>query len=343
MDMIQSDSMQIGSQDTVSPTVVATADSLQPLSPGNIARQMQGCTPQQIDSAIQANLPARERFLSDRPDTLCIPGLPGRNPLESGGLSLGESILDARQPMQLYPELHFRSPWHEAVRAPYKLCGDDMVTGSLLLCFFVLVGFVGHTRGQLMQQTRDFFRASQGRNGTFDKVNAIPALPRLVAFLHLCLLAGLTVFAYARLSNDVFFDSASLWTLLGVYVGSFVVYFIVKRMLGGFVNWIFFSQTQRKLWTESNAYLVAIESILLFPVALAFVCLDLPPAKAIWLLLAALATAKFLLAFKALSIFFPKSYGLFHLFAYLCALELMPILALWKSLAFITDSLIIKY
>ncbi len=308
-----------------------------------IAQQMGECTPQQLDSAIQAHLPQRERVRSDRPDTLSIPGLPGHKPYESPDTLVSyEEGFFKHNPL-LHTELPYRSMGRSAVSVPYLLSRDDLVTTSLLLCFIILVYVVNRTRRQLAQQTKDFFFAPKEHNGLFAAETSIENRSRLFILFQLCLMGGLLAFAYAQYSLDFFLGQISPRMLLCIYVASFVVYFVMKRLLTSFVNWIFFPKSQQKLWSDSSSYLISVESLVFFPFALIFVYFNLPFEKSIWIFLILLLIIKIMYAFKTLTIFFPKSYGIFHLFAYLCALELMPMLALWRSLVFITDSLIVKY
>ena len=308
-----------------------------------IAQQMGECTPQQLDSAIQAHLPQRERVRSDRPDTLSIPGLPGHKPYESPDTLVSyEEGFFKHNPL-LHTELPYRSMGRSAVSVPYLLSRDDLVTTSLLLCFIILVYVVNRTRRQLAQQTKDFFFAPKEHNGLFAAETSIENRSRLFILFQLCLMGGLLAFAYAQYSLDFFLGQISPRMLLCIYVASFVVYFVMKRLLTSFVNWIFFPKSQQKLWSDSSSYLISVESLVFFPFALIFVYFNLPFEKSIWIFLILLLIIKIMYAFKTLKIFFPKSYGIFHLFAYLCALELMPMLALWRSLVFITDSLIVKY
>ncbi len=328
-------------------TIAAEADdsaTYQGFSVWRIAQQMAGCTPQQLDSAIQANLPHREKVRSTRPDTLCLPGLPGRKPYEAQE----DRIVDFdmgyfRDNAMLHTELPYRSRGMSAVPLPYRLWNDDLVTGILLLCLILLVYVFNKTRRQMAQQARDFFFAPKKHTGLFAVETSIEGNARLFIVFQLCLMGGLLTFAYAQYTLDLFLGQVSPRLLLAIYVGCFVAYFVLKRMCYGFVNWVFFSKSQQKVWNDSYSYLISLESFVFFPLALIFIFLGITFEKGIWIFLILLILIKILLGFKTLKIFFPKIHGLFHLFAYLCALELMPMLTLWMSLVFITNSLIIKY
>lgn len=308
-----------------------------------IAQRMQGCTPQQLDSVIQAHLPKRERFLSDRPDTLSIPGLPGHQAYEIEALSKVYEETFFKDNSMLHPELKVTSQGHSAVPVPYALWRDDWVTSALLVCFIILVYVVNRTRRQLVQQAKDFFFAPHERQGLFAVETAIETHASLFMVLQLSLMGGLMAFAYAQYTLDLFLGQISPYQLLVLYVGCFLAYFAVKRIMAGFVHWVFFEKNQQKQWSDSYNFLITVESILFFPLALIFVYFNISILQAALVFGILLVIFKILLMYKCYAIFFQKFYCLFHLFAYLCALELMPMLALFKSLLIVTDSLIIKF
>ena len=353
--MLQTDSLQT-IQDTTSAYRHVDVDSLSVdgeqtiyhgFSVWRIAQQLAEkgeYTDQQLDSAVQANLPVRERVRSTRPDTLSIPGLPGHKPYEAQT----DRIIDFNQgffrtsPM-FHPELPYRSCGESAVPLPYILWRDDVVTGGLLLCFVILVLTFNKMRSHLRQQSKDFFFAPRQQTGLLAVETGTASRARLLMLIQLCLLGGVMMFGYSQHQLQFFLGQLSPRWLLGIYVASFILFFISKFLLGRFVNWIFFPKSQQTTWRSTYFYLIFVESLLLFPLALTFVYFRLPFEKIVWMFLFILLSIKILLAYKAYQIFFPKFHCLLHLFVYLCALEIMPLLALCKILVMITDNLIVKY
>ncbi|MCF0198992.1 MAG: DUF4271 domain-containing protein [Bacteroidaceae bacterium] len=309
-----------------------------------IVQQMQGCTPQQIDSVIQANMPKREIRWSTRPDTLEIPGLHGTRP---------ENMLrEMPRPHEMsfflgkpywHPELPASQHGRTADPLPYTLRRDDWVTGALLLCLLILVYVIRKTWNQTKLHAKQFFYPPKLRTGPQAEQTSFEANAVYFMLFQLSLLGGLLVFAHSQTTLHLFLGQVSPYYLLGIYVGSFGLYFLVKRVLVGLVNWVFFEKTKQKLYDEACSFLVSVESVLAFPVVLAFVYFDLPFFQVALVLGILLIFAKILLLFKCYSILFGKSYCIFHLFAYLCTLEILPLIALWKALLFVTDYLIIKY
>ena len=166
---------------------------------------------------------------------------------------------------------------------------------------------------------------------------------RKITIILLSLLGGLAIFAYAQHTFDFFFVQLSPHMMMGLYVVSLLAMFAVKRIMSSLVNWIFFPKSQQKTWNDACAYLNYVEVLLFFPLLIIYIFFIATFEKTITLFLFILLSIKFLLTFKAYNIFFSKSYGVLHLFAYLCALEIMPLLALWKLLAIMTENLIVKY
>ncbi|MBQ8968286.1 MAG: DUF4271 domain-containing protein [Bacteroidaceae bacterium] len=243
----------------------------------------------------------------------------------------------------LHPELPYRTWGQSAMPVPYQLRNGDLATATLLFCLLILAYVVNQTRHQLAQQTHDFFIAPKERVGLFAVETSFENQARLLVILQLCLMCGLLALAYFMQRTDIPPYQTPPELLLAAYVGCFVAYFTAKRILSAFINWIFFPKSQQKLWNDSNSYLISVESILIFPLTVFSIYLDISAEKILLFFLFILISVKILLAYKALKIFFQKIYGLFHLFAYLCTLELMPMLILWKALGLITDNLIVKY
>ncbi len=311
-----------------------------------VANEFSGSSPSRIDSVIQARLPKRELRLSNRPDTLNIPGIEGRLGYTAVYLdNYGEAYKQGyfTEDSYLRPSLPTITYGSKATPIPYMLWRDNWVTGSLLLSFIILIYVINRTRLQFFQQAKDFFYSPSSRSSLFAEETSFESHAVFFMIFLLSLLGGLMTFVFSQYTFDLFLSQVSPYFLLFVYVCCFLAYFAIKRVSSDFANWVFFEKSQQKLWVEATSFLISIECLLIFPVALIFVYFNISIVHTLIILGIIIGLAKILLVYKCYSIFFPKFYCLFHLFAYLCALELMPMLALWKSLTFITDNLIIKY
>lgn len=148
------------------------------------------------------------------------------------------------------------------------------------------------------------------------------------------------VYAYAK-EYVILTHNYSSWLLLAIYFLIVLCFLIVRQQLYHFIHFIFFSPSQRQQWQAQYAFLMMLSTILLFPLITIYIYL-LPDIE--WLIygLAILAVLVELLLFlKCFSTFFGKISRLLHLFAYLCALEIVPLFLLWTFLKHFTDSLTI--
>ena len=226
---------------------------------------------------------------------------------------------------------------------PYDLWRDDLVGITLVLCTILLIYAFNNTRLQLKQQTRDFMAQPREHSGLFAVETSIESQSRMLMVVVLSVMGAVAMMAYSQGRFNISQHIISPHLLLSIYFVSFLLMFIVRRVTTNYVNWIFFPKSQQKIWKDTTSYLISIEALAFYPFLLIFVYFGLPFEKSITIFLFILLIIKILLTFKTFRIFFPKSYCLFHLFAYLCALEIMPLLALWKLLAIVTEILIVKY
>lgn len=341
-------------QDTIAPATqppvyTAVADTSSHSTPGTsseywvtrVVRQMQGCSPARIDSVIQANLPRREIRWSNRPDTLCIPGLEGRLPYrlpilewkQDQGFFEGNRLLCTEMP----PRLQGVVP--ETLARPYV--SHDLLLSIIILCLAVVALLINATRNFLQARARTFFY-STGNDALPQHDKDTPPLGSvLVTYTLLCITGGLYALYYAQGVRDLHLCILPPHALLAVYTGGFALMFGGRRLLSSFINWIFFDTGSRRLWHLDYNFLLIAETVLLLPIVAIGICFDMPPQAMLLAGLAVVVVAKILLLYKAFAIFLPHFYGILHLLSYLCALEIMPCLALWVALHGLTDQLTI--
>ena len=239
-----------------------------------------------------------------------------------------------------------------SVRAmPDSLRRNDLVgcvlTGGLLLLLLV----VGQTRRRLRTAVTDFLFPVSGGNsasaaGGTHVHNGAPKQETFSEYLwrfmyYILLVIGLTVIGYLFVSSytDTALLSVSTDQLLLFYLILVVVFLLSKFVAYRLVHWTFFSKSQRESWRTQVSLLFSVESMLIFPLASVFVFLCLPVRWLALSLTIVLLFVKILLTWKVKSIFFPRFGGSFHLFVYLCALEIAPYLLLVAMIMAVTTRL----
>lgn len=214
---------------------------------------------------------------------------------------------------------------------PYQLRSDWVVTGILFLCFILASYVLAHGKRHLKQQFKNF-ASSKERGSLFDEGTAPDVHYTLALILQTCILLGFCCYDYFSDHSPHLFSMVSHALLLGTYIGSIVFFFVIKWLLFGFVNWIFFNKIKSLIWQRAYFNIVIGAGFLLFPIVLLIVYFDLSPQIAPYFVGFVIIIAKILLLYKCFSNFFNKIYGSFHLILYFCALEILPDFVLWKGI-----------
>ena len=316
-----------------------------PFSVWRIALSMPDATPSQLDSAIQANLPVRERFLSTRPDTLNLPGMRGRSlipQLDSIQKCYTMGFFDGNP--FLHPEIEAETPGYSGDPRPYELRNDEWITGTLLCSFIFLGFFVRYIWRFIVIRTKEFLNISASENSSVHEVRtSLENRYSLFMTAILSLMYALIFYGHSQNTLQVFLGQLSPHVLIGYYIICILFFFGTKNMLYKFVNCIFFDKEKRRKWENAYSYLIFAETVLLFPLLLILVYFNISDQKSFYIILFLFTFVKSLLLFKTFRILFNNLYCLFHFFVYFCALEIIPMVVIWTTLTRITNSLIVIF
>ncbi|MBO4999387.1 MAG: DUF4271 domain-containing protein [Bacteroidaceae bacterium] len=224
---------------------------------------------------------------------------------------------------------------------PYLLRADWMITLLLFLCL-VLVSYVfSNGRKHLLSQLKGFV-TNRDRNSLFDEVTTEDIRYTFLLIFHTCVLLGLCIYNYFANTQPELFQIYPHYVLLAVFVGCMVALFLIKCLVYSFVNWIFFDKVRNTVWMTSFYNVTIWSGFLLLPVILLIVYFDLSFQSSLYLIGCVLVFVKITLFFKCFRNFFNNFYGSFHLILYLCTLEILPDILLWKSIVSV-NKLFIQY
>lgn len=334
--MLQTDSITIKAPEVRADTLVVRRHE-QP-TPAQILKWLpEGATPEQQDSAIQANIKPSKIHWSHRPDTLHLPGHP-----------IGRSIYDASLP-QYYRESFFsESPFfHPELKGgrlgvagdpvPYTIAGDSLITGLLLGCFIVGMVAFAQSRKFIIHQAKHFFYEPQG------KVTDVAETSTELYFqfflvLQTCLLFSLTYFFYTLTSVGRTFI-LNQYQIVAIYTGVFGLYFSIKALLYSIADLVFFSSKDNNRWLKTYLFMISSEGVLLFPLVMVQVYFNLPLNTAFIYSIVVIILFKLLTLYKEYIIFFRRTGAFLQIFLYFCALEVMPFMALRGVLTMISNYL----
>lgn len=298
-------------------------------------------TPAQQDSMVQAHIKPSPIHWSGMPDTL---HLPGHKP--------GKSIRDVSLP-QYYRESFFSkdSLFHPELKGgrlgvagdpiPYTVAGDDFITTLLLFCFLIASVAFSKSRQFIVRQAKTFFRAP--RVGTTEITETSGEL-RFQLFLGLqtCLLIAVGYFIYSRASiGDTF--TIDQYQVISIYAGCVAAYFVAKAFLYSVMGWVFFDRKKNEQWMKSYLFLISCEGVLLFPAIMLMTYFGFSLQAAVIYTLVVVGIAKILSFYKSFIIFFRRKGTFLQIILYFCALEVVPLFALWGGLVLISHYLKINF
>lgn len=228
----------------------------------------------------------------------------------------------------------------DGVPVPYTLHRDDGVAVVLLSFFLITIWVLAHGGNYFARQWKEFFFGARERGNLFVEETSGEKHFSLFLQFQTAVLFGLLFFIYSTesstfpLGNHVM-PRILMWTDVCLCV----FFFILKRCLYGWVGWTLAHPAQRSVWYDAYGLLMGAQGILLLPLTFVAVRLDLDCGVLLFTTCAVFILTKILLLYKTFTIFFTGFYGFLLLFLYLCALEIVPLLALWSVATSITTTL----
>ena len=341
--MFQSDSTAVHIEEETGGPIRTEEHVSEPRHPYQVLQKLPAdATPAQQDSAIQAVFEVENTHLSTRPDTLHLPGH-----------DIGRDIKDVSIP-QYYRETFFAkdSLLHPEVDGgrygvagdpmPYKVRTDDTITALLLGCFMLaLVAFSKSRRFIYLQGKRLLHEPGQFTTELTETTGEV----RFQFFLTLqtCLLFAVITFIYVQQCVADTFILQSQYQLIWIFFGCFAVYFCLRMLLNWGVNNVFFGRKRSIRWLKLLLFVTSAEGTALFPLVMLMSYFDLSIQNAVIYVSIVVLLVKLLLFYKCYVAFFRQRGYILQIILYFCALEIVPLLALWGSAALIVDYLKINF
>jgi hypothetical protein len=134
------------------------------------------------------------------------------------------------------------------------------------------------------------------------------------------------LFAEMPLLNRWLSEPYQLYLLIFALV---LLLVLAKAFLYRVVNWVFFPRAKNQKWMASYFFLTAMTSFVVFVIAALYVFVNISYMEVAICLLILLFLYEFLLFYKLNANFQAKKYGQVLIFLYFCAVEIVPLLAIW--------------
>ena len=234
-------------------------------------------------------------------DTLCLPDssvlqdtiVERLIPYDDGGLAKGDSVLHTEVP---YKPFGF---W--ATETPFRIRHNEWSGLLLLVCFFLAASLVLRLKKRFKELLRDIFLPIPGKTDELILDDPLRYSTRLMAVCLLSFAAAIVTFVLTQSQVSYYPFRETPYLLFAAFFVLWIVYFLAKRMLGSFINWIFFRRGKIFTWKRVYTFLLAAEAMLFLVLALVVMYL---PVK--FCILARVAMSQ-----RKLSIFHSRSVPVF--------------------------------
>ena len=265
----------------------------------------------------------------------------------------GQSLVDVQLP-QYYREGFFSkdSLFHPELPGgnfgisgdplPYSIRNDNVITSILLIFFVLTIIAYANTHKFVMRQLKTLFYMPH------DGVGEIPESGSELRFqLFLVLLStvmlSLLYYLYTIHLNGDNFILRSQYHLIAIYMVMMIGYFVISWILYSVVNSVFFDGKRNKHWMKIKLFISSMEGIVMFPAVLLQAYFNMSEQNVIIYVVIVLFFVKLWSFFKCYVVFFRRNVFELQIILYFCALEMVPLLAFWGALDYVTDSLKINF
>lgn len=221
--------------------------------------------------------------------------------------------------------------WNERIQsipAEQPLYANNCYVAILLVGLFILVVALADKGNLLGNMLNQFFlprkRTDEGVKTTSSQYIQLGLFVN--AFIATALF--LTIYIIRRGNYDVVHNYRILCMLFVALIAAF----LFKQGVYKAVNWVFSDKSQILLWQHCYANWAIISGLSMYVTTIITVFFDLCSTTMTILLITHIILTEICLFFKAFHIFLTKKHGGLQLFAYLCTLEIMPLLVASKAL-----------
>ena len=231
-------------------------------------------------------------------------------------------------------------PLHEVARSyggrvageslPFCFRNDDVITGLLLLLLFVSTFIVSHGWNYLVSATGDFFQGKR-HDTIFDTQDEKAFHGGSILVLQTTVCMGLLAFGFLDDFYPQRLQADSPYVLLGCDIGVCIVWMALRLGLFHLVNSILFEREACRAWMSGMWLIVMASGLLLLPFTLLAIYFDLSLSTQQSVLVLIGGVCEILLIYKSYITFFRHKGGSLHLILYLCTLEIIPLLLLWRT------------
>ena len=225
---------------------------------------------------------------------------------------------------------------------PYRVHNDNVITSLLLACFiFSVIAFANARRSILRQAKHFFYTPHEGTSEYSETTNELRF--QIALGLLGSLMISLLFYFYTLERIGETFILQSQYSLIAIFMGITITYFLLKMGLYTCTNLVFFDSKKNQQWIKTILFILSVEGVLLFPAVLLGAYYELDIETVEYYVIIALILVKILTFYKCYAIFFRRKVVQLQIILYFCTLEMVPLLVFWGVLVITANSLKINF
>lgn len=208
---------------------------------------------------------------------------------------------------------------------------DIFVVVAIMLCTMLTTIAIANAKDVLWKQIKEF-STNRDVSSIFETASIENSSYLSLLTTQFFLSSGIISYYLLYYTNSDLVVKYSSWQII-LFVGAiFLIYFIAKVTIYSYIGWIFFRGNVIDTWFKSYYTIIHALSIFLLPFLFATIYLNLSVNTVLFISSALLLLSKVLILYKLFNLFFRNIYTTLPLFLYFCALEIVPLLLLYKTL-----------
>lgn len=312
------------------PSGDSVAHVYSPRTPYQVLRMLPAdATPEQQDSAIQANFRPAEIHYSGCPDTLHIPGHKVSRPAKFEDMPVYYKETFFSKDSMFQAEYRGIRNGVPGVAMPYSMRTDPYITVILLACILISTLTVNKISHFILYRCKTLFYNSPTRSTEKETTNEVYA--QLMLNMMCAMLTSFFMFSCAEHFISDTYILPTQYHLMGILLVMILGYKLFKAIAYFMVNTLFWGGKRNLHYIKDNMFLGSIESLLLLVMVMIQIYFELHVIYTVFCFVFIQIIVKLLTFYKCYVIFFNQRGGYFHFFLYLCALEIAPLAVLWTA------------
>jgi len=195
----------------------------------------------------------------------------------------------------------------------------------LVLLFFLFVYSISQSVGLISDTIKNFFQVKD-RSSIFSKATVNDT--RFRFFLIIFAIGSISFYAYLLLHNPAIAFSIKEFSLILLTTGLF---FGIKSLVFDLIGYVFLNTSNLKMAKEAYFNVVSFWGVCLFPILILQIYIPHNFVDITQILsLIVSVSAGLLIIIKLFQIFFQKILASFYILLYLCTLEILPLIILFR-------------